>query len=198
LFRQIDMITRHGCKRSALALLTPTQMGEADHAAQTAGAPGGALMEAAGSAVAVAVGARWSMRPVLVLCGPGNNGGDGFVVARHLAAAGWPVKVAMLVAREKLSGDAARAAELWAGDCVPFTPESLTGAEVIVDAMFGAGLSRPIDGATATMVEALARHRIAICAVDVPSGLDGATGMVRGVAARADLTVTFTNQGIPS
>ncbi len=192
------MITRHGCKRSALALLTPTQMGEADHAAQTAGAPGGALMEAAGSAVAVAVGARWSMRPVLVLCGPGNNGGDGFVVARHLAAAGWPVKVAMLVAREKLSGDAARAAELWAGDCVPFTPESLTGAEVIVDAMFGAGLSRPIDGATATMVEALARHRIAICAVDVPSGLDGATGMVRGVAARADLTVTFTNQGIPS
>jgi len=128
---------------------------------------------------------------VLVLCGPGNNGGDGFVVARHLASAGWPVKVAMLGARDRLSGDAAQAAGLWTGECVPFMPESLTGAGVIVDAIFGAGLSRPVNGAAATLIEAMASHRIPICAVDVPSGLDGATGMVRGVAAQADLTVTF-------
>ena len=185
------MITQHQFKCSALTLLTPAQMGEADRAAKAAGAQDGALMEAAGSAVAVAIGARWPMRPVVVLCGPGNNGGDGLVVARHLAAAGWPVKLAMLGAREKLTGDAARAAALWTGECAPFTPESLIGAGVVVDAIFGAGLSRPIDGAPATMVEAMARHRIPICAVDVPSGLDGTTGMVRGVAARADLTVTF-------
>jgi NAD(P)H-hydrate epimerase len=185
------MTTRNTFRRSALTLLTPTQMGEADHAAQAAGAQGGALMEAAGSAVAVAIGGRWPMRPVLVLCGPGNNGGDGFVVARHLASAGWPVKVAMLGARDRLSGDAAQAAGLWTGECVPFMPESLTGAGVIVDAIFGAGLSRPVNGAAATLIEAMASHRIPICAVDVPSGLDGATGMVRGFAAPADLTVTF-------
>ena len=184
------MVTQHRWQRSALALLTPAQMGSADAAAMAAGAPVGALMEAAGSAVAVAIGARWAMRPVLVLCGPGNNGGDGFVVARHLAGAGWPVKLAMLGVREKLAGDAARAAALWTGECVPFTPDSLAGAGVIVDAIFGAGLSRPVEGAAAAMINAIAAHRVPVCAVDVPSGLDGATGLVRGVAAAAELTVT--------
>jgi NAD(P)H-hydrate epimerase len=148
-------------------------------------------MEAAGGAVAVAIGERWPMRPVTVLCGPGNNGGDGFVVARHLQAAGWPVKVALLGAREKLSGDAARAAGLWKGELTPFTPDSLHGAGLIVDAMFGAGLSRPLDGQAAVLVEAIASRHVPICAIDVPSGLDGASGTVRGVAAPADLTVTF-------
>ena len=148
-------------------------------------------MEAAGGAVAVAIGERWPMRPVTVLCGPGNNGGDGFVVARHLDAAGWPVKVALLGAREKLSGDAARAASMWKGDLAPFTPDSLDGAGVIVDAIFGAGLSRSLDGQAGILVEAMKSRRVPICAVDVPSGLDGASGMVRGDAASADLTVTF-------
>ena len=108
-----------------LALLTPAQMGEADRAAEAAGVSGMALMEAAGGAVAVATGERWPMRPVTVLCGPGNNGGDGFVVARHLDAAGWPVKVALLGTREKLSGDTARAASMWKGDLAPFTPDKI-------------------------------------------------------------------------
>ena len=185
------MNTQHTLEHGDLALLTPAQMGEADHAAEAAGASGAAMMEAAGAAVAVAVGERWPMRPVTVLCGPGNNGGDGFVVARHLDAAGWPVKVALLGPREKLTGDAARAASLWKGGLAPFTPDALDGAGLIVDAIFGAGLSRALDGEAAILVEAMAARRVPICAVDVPSGLDGASGMVRGVAARADLTVTF-------
>jgi NAD(P)H-hydrate epimerase len=185
------MIKPNRFKHSALALLTPAQMGKADSAAVCAGARSGAMMEAAGSAVAVAIGERWPMCPVTVLCGPGNNGGDGFVAACHLSAAGWPVKVALLGAREKLAGDAARAAALWQGDLAPFTPDSLDGAGVIVDAIFGAGLSRAVDGPAAKVVEAMKLRRIPICAVDVPSGLDGASGMVLGIAAPADLTVTF-------
>jgi NAD(P)H-hydrate epimerase len=174
-----------------LALLTPVQMGAADRAAQTAGASGEAMMEAAGGAVAVAIGGRWLMRPVTVLCGPGNNGGDGFVVARHLQAAGWPVKVALLGAREALGGEAAHAAGRWRGEVLPFGPHCLDGAGVIVDAIFGAGLARPLEGKALAMVEALKTRKIPICAVDTPSGLDGATGLVRGAAAPADLTVTF-------
>jgi len=185
------MITQIKLEHSLLALLTPAQMGEADHAAMAAGQNGGALMEAAGGAVAVAIGECWPMRPVTVLCGPGNNGGDGFVVARHLDAAGWPVKLALLGARDKLSGDAARAANLWKGALTPFTPDSLDGAGVIVDAIFGAGLTRPLDGSARVLVESMQAHHTPICAIDVPSGLDGATGEVRGAAASADLTVTF-------
>ena len=185
------MITQDKIEHSDLVLLTPAQMAEADRAAETAGASGAAMMEAAGGAVAVAIGERWPMRPVTVLCGPGNNGGDGFVVARHLNAAGWPVTVALLGAREKLSGEAARAAGQWTGDLAPFTPDSLDGAGVIVDAIFGAGLSRPVGGQAAILVEAMKSRGLPICAVDVPSGLDGASGMVLGAAAPADLTVTF-------
>ena len=185
------MITPLKFEHSDFVLLTPAQMGEADRAAEAGGASGAAMMEAAGGAVAVAIGERWPMRPVTVLCGPGANGGDGFVVARHLDAAGWPVKVALLGEREKLSGDAARAAGMWKGDLAPFTPDSLDGAELIVDAIFGAGLSRPLDGQAAILVESMESRRIPVCAVDVPSGLDGASGVVRGAAATADLTVTF-------
>jgi NAD(P)H-hydrate epimerase len=166
-------------------------MGAADRAAEAAGVRGDALMEAAGAAVAVAVGARWPMRPVTVLCGPGGNGGDGFVAARHLASAGWPVKAALLGAPESLTGDAARAARLWKGPLAPFTLQSLDGAGLVIDAMFGAGLSRPIGGRALDLVKALKSRPIPICAVDVPSGLDGATGQVRGDAAPAELTVTF-------
>ena len=185
------MLTQTKLEHGELALLTPAQMGKADRAAEAAGVRGPDMMEAAGGAVAVAIGARWPMRPVTVLCGPGNNGGDGFVVARHLNEAGWPVTVALLGARDKLSGDAAHAASLWKGDLAPFTPDCLDGAGVIVDAIFGAGLARHLAGPAVILVEAMKSRRIPICAVDVPSGLDGASGLVRGAAAPADLTVTF-------
>ena len=173
------------------ALLTPPQMGDADRAAKASGVDGFGLMEAAGGAVAVAVGARWPMRPVTVLCGPGNNGGDGFIAARHLADAGWPVRLALLGSRDKLSGEAAQAASLWKGPLVPFSSESLEGAGIVIDAIFGAGLSRPLDGKALAIVEALKICRTPVCALDIPSGLDGASGMILGAAAPAELTVTF-------
>jgi NAD(P)H-hydrate epimerase len=166
-------------------------MGNADRAAKASGIDGFGLMEAAGSAVAVAVGVRWLMRPVIVLCGPGNNGGDGFVAARHLGDAGWPVKLALLGSRDKLSGEAAHAAGLWKGPLAPFSSESLEGAGIVIDAIFGAGLSRPLDGNALAVVEALKIRGTPVCAVDVPSGLDGASGMILGAAAPAELTVTF-------
>ena len=171
-------------------LLTSAQMGEADEAAEAGGIDAFALMEAAGGAVSVQVGARWAMRPVTVLCGPGNNGGDGFIAARHLAAAGWPVKLALLGSREKLKGQAAQPAALWTGEVAPLTPQTLDDSGVVIDALFGAGLARPLDGAALEVVEALKKRRIPTCAIDVPSGLDGTSGLVLGAAAPAALTVT--------
>jgi NAD(P)H-hydrate epimerase len=166
-------------------------MAAADRSVEAMGVDGFGLMEAAGSAVAVAVGARWSMRSVAVLCGPGNNAGDGFVAARHLVTAGWPVKLFLLGPRDGLTGAAAHAADLWTGSVAPFSPESLDDAGIVIDAIFGAGLSRPLDGDALAVVESLRERRIPTCAIDVPSGVDGATGMVRGAAAPAELTVTF-------
>lgn len=142
-------------QESKLALLTPLQMGDADRAAKSSGIDGFGLMEAAGSAVAVAVRARWPMRPVTVLCGPGNNGGDGFVAGRHLADAGWPVKLALLGSRDNLSGEASHAVNLWKGPLAEFASESLEGAGIVINAIFGAGLSRPLDGNALAMVESL-------------------------------------------
>src|SRR5579864_3783502 len=173
------------------ALLTPAEMARADSAAMAAGIAGVELMENAGRAVADVVMARWSACRVLVLCGPGNNGGDGFVAARHLAAAGWSVRVGLLGARDKLTGDAAHHAALWREPVLPLDATLLEHADLIIDAIFGAGLSRPIEGEARAMIEAMAKRRLPIVAVDVPSGVDGETGEVRGAAAPASITVTF-------
>src|SRR5579863_2058477 len=173
------------------ALLTPAEMGRADQAAVAAGISELVLMEAAGCAVAAAVRARWSPRPVVVLCGPGNNGGDGFVAARHLAAEGWPVRLALLGARERQTSAAAHHAARYRGTVEPLAAAAIEGAGVVVDAIFGAGLSRPLDGVARATVEALAASRIPVAAVDVPSGVDGASGEIRGAAAAADITITF-------
>lgn len=172
-------------------LLTPEQMGQADQAAITSGVPGFELMEAAGRAVAAALQARWRPCPVLVLCGPGNNGGDGFVVGRLLQEAGWKVTLALLGKRDALRGDAARHAARWQGQIRSMHTGLLDGVELVVDALFGAGLSRDVDGLAAEMLCAVEQRGLPVCAVDMPSGVDGATGQVRGVAVQAALTVTF-------
>jgi NAD(P)H-hydrate epimerase len=183
--------SRTAAELSPYRLLTPAEMGEADRRAIAAGVPGTALMEAAGRAVARAVAVRWTPRPVAVLCGPGNNGGDGYVAAVALREAGWPVRVAALGDPKRLSGDAAHFAALWGEAPEALSPGVLKGAALAVDALFGAGLDRPLGGAAAEMVAALRGSGLPVVAVDVPSGLDGATGRVRGGAAPADLTVTF-------
>jgi len=177
---------------SGLELLTSEEMGRADRLAVAAGVDSLALMESAGRAVAAEVakmtgrGAR-----VAVLCGPGNNGGDGFVAARHLVEAGFAADVALLGPRDALQGDAAVMARRWTGKVDPLAFASLEGASVIVDALFGAGLSRPLDGTAATVVEAMGSSGAKILAVDVPSGLDGNTGVATGPVVHADRTVTF-------
>ncbi len=171
-------------------LLSPSEMAAADAFAIAAGVPGATLMANAGRAVAEAILARWSPRPVAVLCGPGNNGGDGFVAARVLADAGWPVRVASLAPVSAYRGDAAMFAADW-GEVTELSEASLDGAQLVVDALFGAGLNRALDGAAAAVLRAAEARGLPIVAVDVPSGLDGATGAVRGYAPRAALTVSF-------
>jgi hydroxyethylthiazole kinase-like uncharacterized protein yjeF len=172
-------------------LLTPVEMAEADRRTIAVGTAGSVLMERAGAAVADAVRARWSPRPVLVLCGPGNNGGDGFVAARLLEEAGWSVRLMLLGPRERLGGDAAIAAARWAGPVETLDADALGTPGLIVDALFGAGLDRPPDGAARVAIDRVKTLDIPVVAVDVPSGLDGGTGLVLGVAAPAAVTVTF-------
>jgi hydroxyethylthiazole kinase-like uncharacterized protein yjeF len=172
-------------------MLTIAQMAAADAAAISAGIPGIVLMENAGAAVEAAIRARFSPVATVVLCGPGNNGGDGFVVARRLARAGWPVRVALLAARARLRGDAAWAAGGWDGETVALDPAALTDVGLVVDGLFGAGLARPLDGVARATIEAVDRAALPTVAIDVPSGVHGDTGQILGVAPRAQLTVTF-------
>jgi NAD(P)H-hydrate epimerase len=166
-------------------------MGEADRLTIAGGIPGIVLMENAGLAVADAVARRWPKRKLLVLCGPGNNGGDGFVAARILAERGWSVRLGLLGAREALKGDAAAAASRWTGPVEPLALTAIGDAELILDAIFGAGLARPVEGAAAEVIAAIDAARLPVVAVDVPSGVHGASGTVLGIAPKAALTVTF-------
>jgi NAD(P)H-hydrate epimerase len=134
---------------SRTALLTAGQMALADSLTLASGIADIALMENAGRPVAQEIARRWAPRPVIVLCGPGSNGGDGFVAARELAGIGWPVRIALLGKREHLRGAAAHHSALWRGPIEPLAPAALDGAALVVDAIFGAGLDRPLEGAAA-------------------------------------------------
>jgi ADP-dependent NAD(P)H-hydrate dehydratase / NAD(P)H-hydrate epimerase len=177
----------------SVALLTTAQMAEADRRTIAAGTPGIDLMERAGAAVARAVlhikGV--SSRPVRVFCGPGNNGGDGLIAARILRDHGLPMRVGLLQERPSLSGDAARAADRFAGPLETLPALDLPQGTIIVDALFGAGLSRPLDGEAAAAVARINRSGASVVAVDVPSGVDGNRGAVLGAAVQAQTTVTF-------
>lgn len=175
-------------------LLTTEEMAAADRRAVELGVPSMTLMENAGRAVADAAWRHLQKGDrVAVLAGPGNNGGDGFVAARHLQERGCEVVVALLGERSALRGDAAEMAQRWHGDVVALDPAFAKGAKVIIDAIFGAGLARDVDGVAAQTIRVIndRRNGAKVIAVDVPSGLDGNTGAERGVAVRADETVTF-------
>ncbi|MGS4884198.1 NAD(P)H-hydrate dehydratase [Roseibium sp. MB-4] len=183
------------------ALLTPDEMGQADRLTIEGGRPGLDLMERAGSAVAgMAANYAPAGGRIHILCGPGNNGGDGFVAARLLAEKGYDVRVDLLKSPSGLKGDAAAAFAamtlpfeiLTSGDqLIGHMADRFTGADVIVDALFGAGLDRPLSGPAAELVEAVNGSSAAIIAVDLPSGINGATGKIMGNAIKAYATVTF-------
>jgi hydroxyethylthiazole kinase-like uncharacterized protein yjeF len=174
-----------------IELLSTAEMAEADRRAIAGGVPGIALMENAGRAVADAVSRHPLGRRIVVVAGPGNNGGDGFVAARILAERGYPVRVLLVGTLEKLKGDAATAAQRWNGPTEPATPSALGEADVIVDALFGAGLDRPVEGLAAAMIAAMNGAGVPIVAVDLASGINGSTGAVMGVAVNATESVTF-------
>ena len=175
-------------------LLTVEQMYKADSLAELGGVSSLNLMEAAGEAIAMEIPNRWEKRPVAVLTGPGNNGGDGFVVARLLSKAGWPVRLALLGNGGTLKGDAAVNAGRWQGETENLTPEILDNDPLVVDALFGAGLSRPLEGMARTVVHTINERNLDCIAVDIPSGVQGDNGEIlggEGGAVKAAVTVTF-------
>jgi hydroxyethylthiazole kinase-like uncharacterized protein yjeF len=173
-------------------VLTTAAMRRVDATAIDGGVPGLKLMEAAGAAVADRARARLPTHGhAVVLCGPGNNGGDGFVAARLLVEAGYAIDLFCLDAISALTGDAALAAQAWLGPVRQPSSDALPTCDLVIDALFGAGLSRDLDGSVRALVEAVNEAGVPVLAVDVPSGVDGDTGAVRGAAIQAAETVTF-------
>lgn len=171
-------------------LLTNDEMGEADRRAIASGISGRSLMERAGAAVAQAVIARHPPGSnVAVVAGTGNNGGDGFVAARHLRAADFQVEAFLIGPPGNVKGDALEAMRQWDG-AVGTMPD-LGGASVIIDALFGAGLDRPVSGEALAAIEAINGSKRPVIAVDLPSGINGTTGALMGGAVKAAQTVTF-------
>jgi NAD(P)H-hydrate epimerase len=191
---------RHGDSAAELAgmpVVTAAEMRSAEKALFARGVPSFDVMATAGRAVVDAIMQRWPerFRRALVLAGPGNNGGDGFIVARELTALGWDVHVAASRSVDTYEGDAGRAAALWGGKPAKLEPGVLAGLEegdrLVIDAIFGIGLARPVEGEIKAVIQALHGRPCPIVAVDVPSGIDADTGAVMGAAPRAALTVTF-------
>jgi hydroxyethylthiazole kinase-like uncharacterized protein yjeF len=181
-------------RAGAAEILTVEQMAMADRAAIAGGTPGIELMERAGRAVADAIVSRFAPRPVVILAGPGNNGGDGYVAARWLSGWGWPVRVEALAPPR--ADDARAAAARWAGPSAPLAqgakwPGAVSG-ELVIDALFGAGLDRPLSADLGRLAFSLERSGATVVAIDVPSGLSGDSGRaLSGVCLKAELTVTF-------
>lgn len=177
------------------ALLTPDQMGKADKMTIDAGTDSFKLMELAGRAVFDRLITSYSAaNHILVFCGPGNNGGDGYIVAELLRQAGRQVVVTSLTDTASLKGDAGLAFRTWRGKITPFHPSLLDEAELVVDALFGAGLDRPVEGPALAMIEAINSSDISVLSVDLPSGVDGRNGKSLGIAVMAEETVTFFRQ----
>src|SRR5271156_7020650 len=174
-----------------MEVLTSAEMERADRLTIAAGTPGFALMLSAGQAVAEAAMDLVEEGLIRVVAGPGNNGGDGFVAAAELAARGRDVSVILLCERDSLQGDAASAARGWKYPVLPFNPQAIGRPALIIDALFGAGLNRPVKGELHDMIGAINANGAPVLAVALPSGINGTTGAIMGTAVRAVETVTF-------
>ena len=172
-------------------ILTVDEMAAVDRAANAAGTSTFTLMQRAGAAVAGRIRARFAPARVLVLCGPGDNGGDGFEAATQLARSGWAVVVATLTPREWMNGAAVEAAKAWTGPTQALADVRLERVDLVIDALFGAGLSRPLEPPVCALLQAVQSRGLPMVAVDLPSGLAGDTGAPLGYAPQAALSVTF-------
>lgn len=175
---------------------TPAAVREMDRTAiERLGIPGYTLMTRAGQATFDDACERFpAARRWLVLCGAGNNAGDGYVIARLARSAGLDVTVAAISDPAKLGGDAATARDdyLSSGAGIDeFDPAQIGATDLVLDAMLGTGLDRVLGGAYLAAVNALGATRLPVIAVDIPTGLNGETGAIMGAAVRADLTATF-------
>ncbi|MDB5655466.1 MAG: bifunctional ADP-dependent (S)-NAD(P)H-hydrate dehydratase/NAD(P)H-hydrate epimerase [Tardiphaga sp.] len=174
-----------------MEVLTTLEMSQADQLTITAGTSGFDLMIRAGHAVADVAVDLAEEGTILVIAGRGNNGGDGFVAATELAARGREVTVMLLCDRATLKGDAALAAAAWQGEVLSCDPGLIGSPALIIDALFGAGLDRPVKGDPLDIIEAINAAGVAVLSIDLPSGVNGNTGAVMGAAVRAMETVTF-------
>ncbi len=166
-------------------------MAKADALAVKYGVPSIKLMENAGLAVVEQVLKHYAPCKVLILCGPGNNGGDGFVVARLLKQQGWQVIVALFGDKARLKGDAKINSDRFDGEIKSLQQADINNANLIVDGLLGAGLDRDIEGELALIIKAVNKSALPIVAIDIASGIDGESGQVRGVAIKATRTVSF-------
>lgn len=172
----------------SLAIITPQEMYRAEQAVFATGRPSFSLMKQAGEGIAERVQERFPNGKIRVLCGPGGNGGDGFVAAARLARLGRCVEVFLLGSVAALRGDPLTACAQWSGPVAALATAIGSDADLTIDALFGGGLSRPLEGICAQLAQA---NRAPTLSVDVPSGLDGRSGEPLGACFRADLTVTF-------
>jgi hydroxyethylthiazole kinase-like uncharacterized protein yjeF len=172
-------------------LLRIEQSYQADRISAGAGLSGLELMEAAGASIAGEIMRRYPTQLAVVLCGPGNNGGDGLVVARHLLSAGWPIKLGLLGNRDSLKGDAATNADRWHGSVMPLETDILAECSLVVDGLFGAGLTRPLRGVAAEIINQINTRNLKCVSIDMPSSVHGDTGEILGCAPRAELTISF-------
>ncbi len=173
-------------------ILNAAEMKAAEAHAMEQGVSGIEMMTAAGRAAAETIAQSFKPRPVLVLCGPGNNGGDGFIVAQHLNEMGWTVRVACLVKRNALKGDAVLAAQKWSGEIEGLDSNlSVHKTGLIVDAVFGTGFDRTLAPELAILFDKIRTRKIPVAAIDIPSGVNATTGAADVGALKARLTVTF-------
>jgi hydroxyethylthiazole kinase-like uncharacterized protein yjeF len=178
-------------------ILTAAEMKNAEAAAMAQGITGLQLMTAAGATAAREIVKTFKPCPVLVLCGPGNNGGDGFIVAQHLKKAGWTVRIACLVKRTALKNDAAAAAKNWDSDIEGLNSNlSVHQTGLIIDAVFGTGFDRALDPEVLILFDKIRTRKIPVVAIDIPTGINATTGTVDPGTLKATSTITFCRKKI--